>query len=448
MAPGEDGVNRIDQMVLKFRDVLKETERLGPDELQAYQQSLLTPLFLHARRHSPFYRDRLNAVFNDDEIDFSKWSEIPVLTREQANRERLELRAKDVPPHLGAVKEDETSGSMGRPMRFFINGLVDVSALAMTDRLYRWWQFEGSRTIVNFVSPRLKITNPDQTVTHGWRSGFIKGLNILRQSTGDIDSHIDWLCEVRPNYMVSYASMLRPLAERTLERGVELQLERIISRGGVVDSELWPLCQKAFGGRLVDQYGANEIGQIACQCPYCDAYHVNSEAVLVEILDGGGEAVAPGQSGRVVLTPFYNYAMPFIRYEIGDYAEVAPASSKCKIALPQLNRITGRYRNNFTLGDGRIIFPNPPMSGFRKFFAYKQLQVVQTDYEKLEVRYVPADADGSTDEAGLERWLQKELDANFRVKLITTSAIPALPSGKFEDFVSLVEHHRRSVKPD
>ncbi len=441
------GVNRIDEMVLKFRDVLKETERLGPDDLRAYQQSLLTPLLLHARKHSPFYSGRLSAVLNGDEIDYSKWNEIPILTREQANRERLELRARDVPPHLGAVKEDETSGSMGRPMRFFINDLVDVSALAMMDRLYRWWQFDGSRTIVNFVSPRLKITNPEQTTTHGWRSGFLDGLNILRQSTGDMDAHIDWLCEVRPSYMVSYASMLRPLAERTLERGVKLRLERIISRGGVVDDELWPLCQKAFGARLVDQYGANEIGQIACQCPHCDAYHVNSEAVLVEILDDEGTPVAPGQSGRVVLTPFYNYAMPFIRYEIGDYAEVASAGSQCNIALPRLSRIAGRYRNNFTLSDGRIIFPNPPMSGFRKYFAYKQLQVVQTGYDELEVRYVPADADSPADEAGLERWLQKELDSNFSVKLIATSTIPALPSGKFEDFISLVEP-RQSAKRD
>ena len=144
-------MNRTDQMVLKFREVLKETERLGPDELWAYQQNLLTPLLLHARKHAPFYAKRLDAVFSGDEIDFSKWSEIPLLTREQADREHQALRAQDLPPHLGAVKEDETSGSMGRPMRFYINGLADVATLAMNDRLYRWWDFDGAKPIVNFV---------------------------------------------------------------------------------------------------------------------------------------------------------------------------------------------------------------------------------------------------------------------------------------------------------
>ena len=431
-------MNRTDQLVLQFRDVLKETERFSADDLKAYQDKLLEPLLRHARAHAPFYEHRLDAVFDGERLDLSRWREIPLLTREQANRDRLALKAKTVPPHLGSVKEDETSGSLGRPMRFYINELVDVAALAMTDRLYRWWHFDGSKPIAFFVSPRMKITNPERTTTHGWRSGFLEGLNHLRQSTGDMDAHIDWLADIRPTYLCSYASMLRPLAERTLVRGTRLRLDRIISRGGVVDQELWALCRQAFDARLVDQYGANEIGQIACQCPNCDAYHVNAEAMLVEILDEDGAPVAPGETGRVVLTSFYNYAMPFIRYEIGDRAMVSADSGECDITLPRLSRIAGRYRNNFVLRNGQIIFPNPPMSRFRTFFSYSQLQVVQTDYEEIEVRYVPADEKSKIDEAGLERWLQEELDPGFSVKLVAVDPIPPAPSGKFEDFISLV----------
>jgi phenylacetate-coenzyme A ligase PaaK-like adenylate-forming protein len=52
-------VDRYDKMVLQFRDVLAETERLSPDELEAYQQQLLEPRLLHARQHVPFYAQRL-----------------------------------------------------------------------------------------------------------------------------------------------------------------------------------------------------------------------------------------------------------------------------------------------------------------------------------------------------------------------------------------------------
>ena len=269
-----------------------------------------------------------------------------------------------MPPHLGAITEDETSGTTGRPLRFLINELVEVAALAATDRLYRWWQFDGSKPMVSFVSPRLELANPEQTVTHGWHSGFLDGLNIMRKASGDIDDHIDWLRNISPKYLSSQARMLRPLAERKQERGVKLHFDGIISRESTVDDEVWPLCRKVFKARLIDQYGANEIGQIACQCPHCEAYHINAEIVLVEVLDQEGAPVAPGETGRVVLTAFYNYAMPFIRYEIGDNAQIAPTKSDCAITLPRLTRIMGRYRNNFKLRDGRVIFPHPPMSGF------------------------------------------------------------------------------------
>lgn len=275
-------------------------------------------------------------------------------------------------------------------------------------------------------------------MTHGWRSGHLDGLNIMRHSEGDIDAHIDWLIEKRPVYLVSYPSMIRALAQRTLEREVELRIEKIMSRGWVVADEVWSLCKEAFNAPLIDQYGANEIGQIAGQCPHCGNYHINSECVLVEVLGDDDQPVAPGETGRVVLTGFYNYAMPFIRYEIGDFAQVAPVDTPCKTKLPRLRRVTGRYRNTFTLKDGRTIFPNPPMSGFHKFISYSQIQVVQTGYDKLEVRYVPKDKGFHTDQEGLEGWLQQQLDPSFKVRLVAVDDIPALPSGKYEDLVSLV----------
>jgi phenylacetate-CoA ligase len=431
-------VNRTDQMILKFREVLKETERLEPDDLWTYQQSRLEPLLLHARKFVPFYRRRLSAVFDGGKIDFSRWNEIPIFTKEDASKNRSRLRAKEVPQALGDVAEKETSGSMGRPLRFFINDLVDVASLSMTDRLYRWWHFDGSKTMASFVPPRTKLPKPEQTITHGWRSGFPVGRNFMRSSAGDMDAHIDWLSEVRPDYLVSYPSMIRALAERCRERNVELRFEKIISRGWMVDQENWRLCRKVFHAQLVDQYGANEIGSVACQCPHCKAYHINAEIILVEVLDKQGLPVAPGETGRVILTSFYNYAMPFIRYEIGDVAQVAPTGPKCEIGLPRLSRIAGRYRNTFLLRDGRVIYPNPPMSRFREFLSYRQIQVVQTDYETLEVRYVPDEANKVVNEGELERWLQEELDPEFKVKLVQVAGIAALPSGKFEEFVSMV----------
>jgi len=107
-------VDRTDKMVLQFRDVLAETERLSPDELEAYQRQLLEPLLLHARQHVPFYAQRLAPVFPGGKLDLSRFHEIPILTRAQAQANGKTLAAVDLPPHVGDVVEGTFSGTVPR----------------------------------------------------------------------------------------------------------------------------------------------------------------------------------------------------------------------------------------------------------------------------------------------------------------------------------------------
>jgi len=62
--------------------------------------------------------------------------------------------------------------------------------------------------------------------------------------------------------------------------------------------------------------------------------------------------VCAGQVGRVVVTDLHNFATPLIRYDLGDYAEMAD-TCPCGRGLPALKRIMGRRRNMVRLPDGR-----------------------------------------------------------------------------------------------
>src|SRR6185436_9202776 len=104
--------------------------------------------------------------------------------------------------------------------------------------------------------------------------------------------------------------------------------------------------------RVIDNYGVTETGYIAFECPAGGGYHVCSESVLVELLDDDGNDVPEGEPGRVVLTSFYNFAMPLIRYAVGDLAVAAHGPCPCGRTLPRLATILGRQRNIFTFPDG------------------------------------------------------------------------------------------------
>jgi phenylacetate-CoA ligase len=429
---------RIERILFEFRDVLSHTERLPPDELRTYQESLLVPLLQHARSNVPFYRDRLAPLFAGDEVDLERWNDVPTFTRAQAQRNTDTLTAAKLPPHAGPAEADETTGSTGRPLRFLRNELATMATLGVTDRAFRWWDFDGAKTMATIVGRNKTIGRPpDGTTKTGWRVGCF-GLHHMIDMSADTDARIEWFRARHPHYLTGYSIALLDLASRVRARGIDLRFEGITSTGTMLSEEIRALCEQALGARPVDQYGASEIGLIACECPWCGHYHFNAETTLVEILHDDGTPCSPGQTGRVVLTSFYNYAMPFIRYEIGDLAIAGPADSECPIKLPALTRIMGRYRNSFTLRDGRVIIPYVPFARFRRFLSFEQIQVVQTDYDQIEVRYVPLDSSRQADEDGLERCLRETIDGSFKVRAVAVEQIPRSASGKFEDYLSLV----------
>ncbi len=429
-------------MIIKFRDVLAETERLRPDKLQAYQENLLTPLLLHAQRNVPFYKDVLAPLCHGTDVDLARWAEIPILTRAEVQRNFTALTASTVPPYVGAVKGGESSGSTGRPVRYKTNELANIASLGATDRSFRWWQFDGAKSMASFVArTRDDARPPDGKVEKGWRVGS-SGLHYMIDLSADTNMRIEWLLARRPDYLTAHSFILLELAEQVSARGLNLQLERINSIGSVLTDDIRNACKGVFGARPIDQYGAQETGLLACECPWCGYFHVHAETVLVEVLDPRGRPAASGAVGRVVVTSLYNFAMPLIRYEIGDFAVAGPERLKCPIKLPALGKIMGRFRNAFTLHDGRTIYPYVPVSRLRQFISFEQFQFVQTDPVSIEVRYIPLDRRGSVDRDGLEACVRELVDPSFSVQAVAVDEIPRSSSGKFEDYLSLVTRQR------
>jgi phenylacetate-CoA ligase len=428
----------IEGLVIRFRDVLAETEVLRPQKLRAYQETLLGPLILHAQRNVPFYKDRLAPLCNGTRIDLTSWSRVPILSRTDVQSQSQALTALTVPPEVGGVRAGETSGSSGRPIHYLTNELADVATLCATDRTFRWWGFDGSKAMASLVARSRDDARPPEGKTEvSWRVGG-KGLHHLLDLSADADMQIDWLLARRPQYLTAHSFVLREVAERARVKRADLRFEQINSIGTVLSDDIRDACLQVFGVRPIDQYGAQETGLLASECPWCGHYHISAETALVEILTQEGTPSPPGAVGRVVVTTFYNYAMPLIRYEIGDSAVAGPERLKCIVKLPALSRIMGRYRNAFTLETGAVIYPYVPVSRLRQFLSFEQIQIVQTGLTALEVRYVPADRTSNPDAEGLEACLREYIDPSFNVRAVTVDAIAASPSGKFEDYLSLV----------
>lgn len=78
--------------------------------------------------------------------------------------------------------------------------------------------------------------------------------------------------------------------------------------------------ESAFDAVTASQYGCNEIGSIAYECPEGNL-HVMDHNVYVEIEPFTEQERAAG-TGHVIVTARHNKVMPFIRYDTGDIAGV------------------------------------------------------------------------------------------------------------------------------
>jgi len=244
----------------------------------------------------------------------------------------------------------------------------------------------------------------------------------------------------RPDYFGTYPPVLKELARRTQGRGIDIRFALVLSFAAVLDEETRALCRAVFSAEIADTYGAEEVGHIAAQCRECGEYHVSAEATRVEVLDANGSAVSPGEIGKVVVTPLYNYAMPLIRYELGDMAEAGTIPSACGRGLPTLRRILGRYRNLFRYRDGSESWPIAPKFKLEDFIALKHFQVVQIDLDHIEIRYVPQDEDSDRpiDLPALTQRVRAVLHQPVEVTVRRVAQIERSRGGKYEDCISLV----------
>lgn len=119
--------------------------------------------------------------------------------------------------------------------------------------------------------------------------------------------------------------------------------------------------KKITGSNIVDVYCSSELSTlIAFDCHQHAGFHINSDYIIVEVLNSAGEQVGPGEQGEIVVTDLCNFASPMIRYRLGDIATTSSTECGCGRALPLLiSQIDGRVADQIFMHDGRILSAIP-----------------------------------------------------------------------------------------
>jgi phenylacetate-CoA ligase len=344
------------------------------------------------------------------------------------------MRAVETPPDSGGTIQCRTSGSTGRPVTAWRSELAVMSGNLSYDRAWEAWGMDLAAPLA-FISadPSGRSNYPDGGRYPHW-SPLAGGrdISVLTIET-PTSEQLDWLERTRPTNIMTYPVVMHEIAALAREKKSDLRLDVFVATGECLTAETRTLVRETFGCRVLDLYATREIGPIAFGCPRSTAYHVCSETMVCEIVDDDGLPVAPGEYGHVVVTPLYAFAMPFVRYDTGDYALKSRFACACGRGLPAIDRIGGRTRSMFIMPDGSRIRVRPNfISRVAEHLSYREIQLVQTTTETIEVRYVPIAGGPEPHVARLTALFREAFHPGMTLTLVPMDRIPRGAGMKFE----------------
>jgi phenylacetate-CoA ligase len=435
----------LDSEILALQYQLDKSQWYSADKLADLQLQQASNLLQHAVNTVPYYQDKpAYAVKDITQLNWETWRSIPLLEKKELQQFNDQFVSTAIPPAHLPLSAGVTSSST-TPVYNIKTRVTGLMWMACSLREHMWHDYVfGTRLAVikYFDDPAARSANGARQDGWGQSTDMLlpRGNTVLFDIRHTIQEQMQWMVQQQPDYLVSYPSNLAALAELFIENSIKLKSLRSISTlGEILTPRHRELFREAWGMEVHDIYSSEEMGFMAVQCPTAEHYHVQSEHIILEVLDDNGLPCKPGEIGRVVLTTLNNFAKPLIRYVIGDYAEVGSACA-CGRGLPVINRIIGRVRNMFVRPDGQVfwpVMPNPGSEFSAQMPAVRQYQYVQKSPEWIEIRIAIENPPCSPKlEAALVDAMQKEYGYPFRITFAYMKSIPSRGREKYEEFLN------------
>lgn len=420
---------------------LRKTQFADASALAEFQLSQLQRIIWHAYVNVPYYRNA-----------FKKTGVVPQEIRTLEDIQKLPLLSKDdvannvhyglfeTNPDWKKLHKIVTSGSTGRPSTSYAEQAqleirqgstlrsAEWTGWRIGDRQMRLWhQTLGMSSVQAFK---------EKFDAFLLKRKFIPAFELTEEALGKLVQQIE---DYKPVLMDGYAESLNFLASYTKSgHQISHKPKALMSSAQMLTTQTRDEIEGAMGCKVYDKYGAREFSGIAYECA-SGSKHVVGDSYLVEILVNNKKAKID-EVGEVVITDLNNFAVPMIRYRIGDLAvQVDQSLCECDRSFEKIGPIQGRTQALVHCANGRWI----PGTFFAHFFKeyesqvlfFQVVQEVTGKFDLLVVKNVGWTSEGWQHVVGDLREYVGDTDLNVSF----VDEIPLLKTGKRTPVVSKVK---------
>jgi phenylacetate-CoA ligase len=405
-------------------------EPVPAPELKRWQQQRFSALVAHAATYVPYYRDffRRNGIAASELTIDNFTSVIPVLGKSEIIADPLRFHSEYYGKKAISLF---TSGTSGSPMPIkctvesrainyaFYRSLLRKHGCDVRDRsaVFAGRLVVGANEKSNFARKDF-FTN----------TMYLSSYHITEEN---IPAYLQALRKWNPRYIDSYPSAIYLLADYVNRHGTDhgLKLKFVLTSSETLTDVQRESIARAFGCKVIDHYGCTEMA-VSASSERPGDYQVDSLYSLVEFLPSDS-----GNGSALVCTGLLNFAMPLIRYSIGDVVSGVSVSAAEPFCNPRFAQIVGREDDVIVTSDGRKIGRMDP--AFKGMSGIKLAQIIQTALTEIEVLVVPAD---DLNKEQMERQLvaniRERTNADMQVRIRLVDEIPLTKAGKFKSVVS------------
>ena len=407
-----------------YHEFLKTSETWSKEELLKYQFDKCKSFLEFTYIYSPYYRKVFQEIgFLPNEMtSLEDIKKIPCM-------DKTELLNNTSSVHttysFKKIFHSETSGTTGQPLKFARNEEWDSHNRAAMFRGYSWhgikvwdkngyfWGYNLDKSAVVKTKLLDKLQNRFRLFSYNKNEilRFIKKLKYAK-------------------YLHGYSSMIYEVAKIVNKMNLDgkYNLKMIKGTSEKIYENYHNEVNKAFGLKIISEYGAAETGLIAFECEKGNM-HINVENVIVEIEDG-----------EIIVTNLLSKSFPIIRYKLGDKVTLSDPDFICSCGRnhPVIIDILGRVGK-------KIIGYQKKYPSLMFYYVFKNLavnsnivlnyQAVQNENGKVTLLIEQPDNDPS-------KLLQNELykyfsdDIDFTVKYEQNFHVK---EGKLKDFITSID---------
>ena len=329
-----------------------------------------------------------------------------------------------------------TGGSTGEPLEFLVStiaGSIDKIHQEFVFKTTMGYQkgdkivaFDGSTVPEEYIKSHIYwINKSDQDIPYGRLS-----YSSLYLTKENIQYYVKNIMDTAPCILRGYPSFLNSLAEYILNEKISFpfKIKGIQLTSENVSDEQIDNIKKAFDTKVYLQYGHSEVCVYGYTFDETYEYYCSPFYGFTEVLDEMGNKVNQGEIGEVVVTGFYNFAMPFIRYRTGDLAIFNGDYN----GIVRLKKIIGRTQDYIVTKNGEKVALTALIFG-QHYAAFKNIQKwqLQQDFPgKVRILIIKGQKFSKEDELEIQKKFQVfcGIDTEFEY----VNLIPLTKRGKYK----------------